>query len=267
MTLDSGDLLAIIGTLLFLVGIMSRFRLHGKNLILAIFTSLPLLFAVIFSFRRTQWIGLLISLTIQVLLGAARARRRMLRMFLFGALGILGLILVVQSFGISRQGSVTFIVDRFLSSMDKDQDSNNYHRLERARVLDDLSQTPLFGLGLGSSHTPLGLYTNDTVPTNVVHNAFLYVWMKLGLPGLALFGWAALRYLAMLSRGLRRVKGLVEKTFLLAIASSVGLLLCMFLTGPIPWYLHQTFLIAALAAIAVWLCRSAASDPRLEAAP
>lgn len=267
VTLDSGDLLAFICTLLFLVGMISRFRLHARNFMLAILACVPLVFAVIFSFRRTQWIGLLISLAIQGLLGAGKARQRMLRMLLFGALGILGLILVMESVGGSKQGNRAFIVDRFLSSMDTGQDSNHYHLLESAKTLEDLSHSPVFGLGLGSSHSPLGLYANDTVPANVVHEAFLYVWMKLGMPGLVLFGWAALRYLAILSRGLRRVKGPVERTLVLAVASSLGLWLTMFLTGPIPWYLHETFLMATFAAISVWLCRSAAGDPRPETTP
>ena len=131
-------------------------------------------------------------------------------------------------------------------------------------MLLDLSKSPVLGLGLGSRHTPLNIYENDVVPTNVVHNTVLYIWMKTGLPGLFFFLWAAICYTKSVLHNRKQIMQDDPLGLILPLAASSGLWLAMFLTGPAPWYIHQTCLIALFAAMTISLVRLAREEVSMQ---
>jgi O-antigen ligase len=259
-TTDSADLLVFITLPLVVAHLIVRGDLRGGKAAAAAVACAPLLYVVVFSYRRAQWVGLIFSLGL-LYLGAAKAVRRKMMLLLL-VVSLLGGAFAVTA-GLDADKAQRF-VDRLSSILDRKQSSNVYHALESRQVLLDLSESPLFGLGLGSRHSPLGLYAEDEVPTNVVHNAFLYIWMKMGLPGLFFFLWFAERFFREILRFRRAHGGGREWGLVLPLAASTGLWLALFLTGPVPWYVHQTVLIALFAAMTGALIRQAEEKHSVE---
>lgn len=251
VTLDSADLLIFITTGLLALHLLLAGRLRGLSGTAAAVACLPMLFAIIFSFRRAQWIGCALA-GLLLFFGASAAVRRRLIM-----LGILAVCTAasVAGLGAINQHRREILLTRLASITDKEQPSNVYHILESKQTLKDLSHRPLTGLGLGGQHSPLGIYEDDAVPTNVVHNTFLYIWMKLGLPGLLFFTVAALIFIRKILRFLHTETDSQTRDIALPLAASTGLWFAMFLTSPIPWYLHQTFIKAMIAATVIALIR------------
>lgn len=256
-TMDSADLLIFITLLLVTAHLIVRGDLRGGKAAAAAVACVPLLYVVIFSYRRAQWVGLVFSIGL-LFLGASPQIRKKMMMLVF--IVFLAGCAVAVTAGLDAEKGAR-ITARISSIFDSKQSSNVYHMLESRQVLQDLSGSPVFGLGLGSEHSPLGLYEADEVPTNVVHNTFLYVWMKIGLPGLLFFIWAAACFARRVRRFRRKHLHSVEWGVVLPLAASSGLWLAMFLTAPVPWYLHQTGLIALFAAMAVALMRQAQQTP------
>lgn len=253
VTMDSADLLAFITMLLVAAGLAAHRRIQGPGRVLLALGCIPLLFAVVFSFRRGQWVGMVLSFGLLLLASSGPVRRRLMRLALIGVLAGAAVIATLATVSEFDANAITRLPSRVVSVVDAEQGSNKYHRMESRRTMQDIMKSPFPGLGLGSSHSEVGLYENDLVPRNVVHNSFIYTWMKLGLAGLLFFFIVGVRYLFILSRSWRarpRDWNLILTT---ALGSSIGLLLVMLLTGPVPWYFHQTFLIALFAAMAVSL--------------
>jgi len=247
VTLDSADLLAFITFVLIALHLLARRNVRGFRAGLIGAACLPMIFAIIFSYRRAQWLGAVFSLGL-LYLGAAKAIRRRIAMVLAVAL-CAGCALAVVS-GIQK-ANLTRIGSRIVSIFDQSQHSNVHHKLEAQQVMQEISHSPLLGLGFGSEHSGVAKY--EGIPTNVVHNTFLYIWMKLGLPGLVFFIWMAVLYGRRILRF--RKNHLEDESWglLLPLAASSGLWLAMFLTSPIPWYLHQTFFKALVAAVVMSL--------------
>jgi len=252
-TMDSADLLIFITLLLTVAHLIVRRDITGFRAGLAATACIPLLYVIIFSYRRAQWVGLIFSAGL-LYLGASKQIRKKMVLLMLGILLIGSAVAVTAGLDADKAARIG---SRIGSIFDSKQSSNVYHVLESRQVLKDLSGSPLFGLGLGSKHSPLGLYENDVVPANVVHNTFLYVWMKMGLPGLLFFLWAAVMFIRRVLRFRKARIHSGEWGLVLPLAASSGLWLAMFLTGPAPWYLHQTGLIALFAAMAVALMRPA----------
>jgi O-antigen ligase len=219
-----------------------------------------MLFVILFAYRRAQWIGMIFSLSL-LYLGAAKPVRRRLAIVLMASL-CTGSALAVAT-GLS-QDKLTRIASRLSSVFDRNQHSNVYHRLESQVTLRDLSKSPLLGMGMGGCHSRLPGYNIDVVPTNVVHNTFLYIWMKTGLPGLLFFLWAAWLYAQQVLRVRRDHPQDTGQNLLLPLAASSGLWLAMFLTGPTLWYFHQTFLLALFAAIGMSLVLQADNNSKMQ---
>lgn len=245
-TMDSADLLAFITLVLIATHLLARRDIRGFKGGLVSAACLPMIFVIIFAYRRAQWIGLIFSLGL-LYLGAEKLVRRRISVVLAIALCAALASAVLTGLG-EEKGNL--IGSRIASMFDKNQHSNVHHLLESQQVLRDLSRSPLLGMGLGGHHGSLPGYN---IPTNIVHNTFLYIWMKMGLPGLAFFIWMAILY----GRQILRVRKTHPQDdvwgLLLPLAASSGLWLAMFLTGPTPWYFHQTFLLALFAAMGVAL--------------
>ncbi len=253
VTTDSADLLVFIPMTLLMLNLLVRRDIRGGRAVLAAAACIPMIFAIIFAYRRAQWGGFILSVGLIFLGSPNIIKRRMtfLSLLIFIAIGAVAALITSTD-----RETTSRITSRIESIFDPTETSNVYHALESRQVLIDLSKSPFLGLGLGSHHTPLTLYENDTVPTNVVHNTFLYIWMKMGLPGLLFFIWAGGHYARTLFKTCKRERDNDSTSVLLPIAASASLWLCMFLTGPTPWYFHETALIALYAAMTLTLAQN-----------
>lgn len=259
-TLDSADLLVFITLVLIVLHLLVRRDLRGFKAGLAAMACLPMLFVILCAYRRAQWIGLFFSLGLLYLGSTASIRRRLVFIPII-ALCFASAFAVIAE--ISKKEETPRIASRLLSIFDEKQSSNLHHKLEAQQVARDLCQSPLVGFGLGGHHRVVAGF--DTIPTNIVHNTFLYVWMKLGLSGLVFFIWAAFLYARRIFQMLKTRRQDEIWGLLLPLAASSGLWLAMFLTGPVPWYFHQTFLLALFAAMGMSLVLQTERDSTTQA--
>lgn len=256
VTQDSATLM-IAGIMISMVLLIVAIRYQHKFLTLMVIASLPMAFALIFSFRRAHWIGQILSFALIYFWSHVRIRKKIVSFL--GVSFILSAIIVMSINSSAGLQTLSNVANRFSTLIDPTQHSNLHHYIEAKQTIKDILKKPIFGLGLGSEHSPVSEtfvdWPEENQPLHVVHNTFIYLWMKLGLPGLILFSWAGLRYLKMLRNYCERSKHGNSWPYISGIGSGIGIWLAMFLTGPVPWYLHQTFLIALFSALAINMIR------------
>jgi O-antigen ligase len=142
------------------------------------------------------------------------------------------------------------MLNRFGSIFDKDQSSNAAHLSEWKVAIEDTIKSPWTGLGLGSEHRETPGFDLDR---KIVHNAFLMLWMKMGLPSVLLLTWLLFNYANNCIRVLKLKKKNSSYDFYssvyLGIFSSVGFWFSSMLTGPTWFYLRETMLMALTLAL------------------
>ena len=77
---------------------------------------------------------------------------------------------------------------------------NADHVLDIADAWDQVRQSPVMGIGLGTSY-PTWRIKNWKTESVMVHNAPLHVWLKYGLAGLVCYLWFHLALLRWLTAG------------------------------------------------------------------
>ncbi|MBJ6725361.1 O-antigen ligase family protein [Geomesophilobacter sediminis] len=254
VTLDSGLLMAsgIMVSLVLALIVAGRWPRPFPVVLLAL---LPMVFALVFSFRRGHWVGQIAAGLLLYLWSFRDARRKLALAALLCALVASGSYLAAGGGEAPGEERLT-LAARLGSIFNPSQHSNRHHFEESAVTLKDLSARPLLGMGLGGTHSPVpGAWRAEDQPLHVVHNTFLYLWMKLGLAGISLLVVGGGVYLRRVHRFLRSAPASPLRDHVVGIGSGAGIWLCMFATGPVPWYLHQSFLVALFAALCLNLMR------------
>lgn len=256
VSLDSADHLLFIMLLLVMGQRALDGRISFQRAVLYALGAAPMLFALVFSFRRGHWVGAVFSAVLWFLLMAVRAKRRAMVAALLAAAVALPVLWAVLSRDRPAEAAEGLsVLGRIRSIFDATQHSNVHHALEAQETLKDILADPIRGLGLGSLHRPVSSplvdWDESQQPLQVVHNTFLYLWMKMGIGGLLFALWVAGRFIAALA-ALRRAPDDFRSDGI-AWGASAGLWFAMFLTGPVPFYHHQSFLIALATALVVSL--------------
>jgi len=148
---------------------------------------------VLLCFRRTYWGELGLGTLILLLL---RKRHRIRIMVLLAATICIAAGVLGSSFSSRVQSLDVTRVDTEFSADNAD------HLLDLADAWDQVRQSPLMGIGLGTSY-PTWRIKNWKTESVMVHNAPLHVWLKYGLLGLACYLWfhlALLRWLQCRSK-------------------------------------------------------------------
>ena len=148
---------------------------------------------VLLCFRRTYWGELGVGTVILLLL---RKRHRLRHAALFAAALCVAAVVLGSSFSSRMQSLDVTRADNEFSAGNAD------HLLDLADAWDQVRQSPLMGIGLGTSY-PTWRIKNWKTESVMVHNAPLHVWLKYGLAGLVCylcFHLALLRWLYRLSR-------------------------------------------------------------------
>lgn len=257
---DSAELMVFITMILLVYIMISKEKIRGISLLFSILGTFPMIFAVILSFRRGHWLGMIISVILIFLWGSSEYRKKIILSFLLGLFLLIPTVFLVSAWnsGQSADDDLSRVSKRFSTLFDPEQGSNKHHYFEAVQTFEDIMQSPILGLGLGSEHTPVlpwlvDEWQEEDQPTFVVHNTFLYVWMKLGILGLLFLIWWGIIFIKRIVLYRQICNQNYSWPIILAIASSIGLWLIMFLTGPVPWYFHQTFLIAFFSAVTIAL--------------
>jgi O-antigen ligase len=205
---------------------------------------------VLLCFRRTYWGELGVGTAILLLL---RKRHRLRNAAFLGAtLGVAAIILG-NSFS-SRIQSLD------VTSADSEYSADNAdHLLDLADAWDQVRQSPVMGIGLGTSY-PTWRIKNWKTESVMVHNAPLHVWLKYGLAGLACYLWF---HLALLSWLYRRSKSPAASALLGAAFAYLAAQFAMTL-GFAPWpysELQLTTLMSFLLAAAIMSYGSSFAAP------
>jgi hypothetical protein len=260
---DSGELMAFIVMLLYVIMMISYEEITGMRAWLLALSSAPLLFAILFSFRRGHWLGMLSSMGL-LYLWSPYVQRARLKPYIFAAMLLafpLVCFFIFTGAPVPTLGntSLSKIGSRFSTLFDPQQDSNRHHLYESIQVMKDIMESPFFGLGLASEHSPvdesLGGWVEDRQPLNIVHNTFVYLWMKTGFLGFIFFLWCGYKYVKEIVRYQKRYRSSENWPLAVSIGSAIGIWFVMFMTGAVPFYFHLSYLIALFSAMMISLIR------------
>lgn len=247
---DSAELMAFSVMLFMAVALLATGRVRGRMQAFLVLGSLPLLGALVFAFRRSHWLGLILGGLLLWRWSDRFARARFVRYALLGLALAIPLAIMGAVYGErGLSGELARIGARLTTFFDSRQHSNLHHKLEAWYTLQDLLEQPVQGLGMGSKHSPVpsglvGGWLEENQPTEVVHNGFLYVWMKLGLPGLLFMLWLGFDTLRRLRRYWRDMPDSPARPLVAGLAAAFGVWLPMLLSGPVFSYRHQSYLLA-----------------------
>lgn len=243
--LESGDQILLVTIIVAGISLMAERAWDWKQWLFLLCGLPPTLFALIFSYRRNALWGTIFSLGLLFLLSERRKRAKLFKVFaLAGAAALLLVALLPVTGGSS---SSEFLKRRLVSVVDRDESSNRAHVNEWEVTIKDTMERPLFGLGLGSVHREVPDF--EVLNRHTVHNAFLMLWMKLGIFALAAFLWYLYLYARLGAReSLRSGDPLLAGLFATCAHWFVSMN-----AGPAWFYYRESCLIALMIAVVIRL--------------
>lgn len=153
--------------------------------------------AVVITFNRNFWIAVLLAVALMLYLVRGYQRIRIL-----GWLGVGGMLLVIALLSIfslpggnRAQTLATASLERMFSLVDEenydttDESTLRWRDFEYQYALPAILENPLTGIGLGAVYRPAldGIDGFRFNGQHYVHNAHVWIMMKVGLPGYGLF--------------------------------------------------------------------------------
>ncbi len=166
-----------------LLGIFAAVLAHARPPLWALLGSPLLIACLVFSYRRSFWIGAVLGLLLVLLLGTSAAGRRLL---LPAALGVGAAILLLGSVNFQSQLPLVKRVASLAPSKLEANIQDRYRLDERVNVLNAIGEHPLTGLGVtipwSADAQPLSVEHEEG--RQYVHFAALWFWLKLGVLGL-----------------------------------------------------------------------------------
>ena len=213
-----------------------------------IFYGIPLAFlftaALYVNFGRALWTWSVLAV---VVCGAVMGFKR--AMIIIGTLGVLG-ISVGAGLYLSKPVIIDNIVHRFGSVADEggSKSSFGWRRLENQAAAEHIVQSPLVGIGLGGEYRSwVPDIRQFSEHTRYIHNAYVFMAVKLGLPAAVLLVVMLLR-IWWRSLRLRHAPGPREDTLWVAIVGSFLSILAISTTQPELVSTHTIFLLCLMLA-------------------
>jgi O-antigen ligase len=201
----------------------------------------PLLIHQFFSFTRGYWLGVIAAFAMSIVLswreiasgGFARVARSV--GILAGAVAATVLLLVLSVSVLGGGDVLGAAGSRFGSSFSKEtstETASNVMRLnEYSLAIDAGRQSPVFGRGYGFSYIFVDPFRNIRSPDRVVHNYYLFLWLKLGLVGVAVFFFFVWRLFRMTLGALRHEQDWMARAWLIAAAAVMVQMLVISMTN------------------------------------
>jgi O-antigen ligase len=174
------------------------------------------------SFTRAQWLALIVGLGLVFIIVVPRYKQHLTKVaVLVGCVALLlaGVIAALPLSGASAPPVVVAIVERagsLLTPFDTAQTSSlQWRDFEVGKALQAIAKQPLTGVGLGNRYRALtvfmkeasGWWTRGSIAagevsrfTRYVHNSYVSIAVKMGIPGLIAILWF---YAAVLFKGYR----------------------------------------------------------------
>ena len=200
--------------------------------------------ALVLTFSRGYWVGAFVGGIVLFSFGEKRERRKLAGLVLVVGVSAIGIMLVFFHEIFSALISTVFL--RLFSTAGAAQDISLANRLvESAAVWSAIWTSPIMGSGLGAEYTFYSLLRKTTLHTIYVHNAYLYLWFKLGILGLVAF---LASYGGKILAGVRLALGHRDHPRRPLLLSAVAILIAMLLisiTSP-QFYARDSVLIITL---------------------
>lgn len=197
--------------------------------------------ALFFTLQRSAWIALLAAvLMLAVLLRGKRRVRVTFALAVVFAVVAVAVTLTDDRSSVSRESALQAGAERLSSIGSYDRDVSARHRVaeaERARELID--EHTLTGIGLGASITFWSPMYNERAhrlggpwTTIYIHNSYIWLALKLGLVGAALFGLLMAAVAGSAFRGYLRARDVRIERLLLGVIVTLGAILVLSFAGP-----------------------------------
>lgn len=192
---------------------------------------------LLLTYTRAQWIASAVAVTLTLAVLMIDNRRLVLSFMFVSVLTLLIALSVmgITSYGFDLTSSPSPLMARFLSIFSPDEtleSSSLQDRVyENEEAVDAIVQNPLIGVGLGNSYRGASLLrpresVGDLRFTRFIHNAYLHVAVKMGLPALAVFMWFCVAFLVGGWRVYRKLADRFWKPVMLAMLFSfIGVML------------------------------------------
>lgn len=215
----------------------------GIRLLSLLFISLFSL-ALVLTFSRGYWVGTIFGGLVLLAFGEREERKKLASLLLIVSIAATGIILVF--FYDIFIALIWTVFIRLFSTAAAVQDISITNRLaESAAVWKEILVNPIVGVGLGGEFSFYNLLRKTTQHTIYIHNAYLYLWYKLGIVGLITFLAA---YGGKLLEGIRLARRDRDHRFRPFVLASVAILTSMLqvsLTSP-QFYARDSILIITL---------------------
>ena len=245
--LESGDQLIMVTAIVVGFSLMAAQRHALRQWLFMAWGVAPFLIGLVFSYRRNAMWGAIFSCFFLFFLIPGVSRRR-LAIYLAGAAFAGACVMAAVPMGGSGS-TAGFLAQRLTSVVDRDQSSNRAHVNEWIVTIQDTIKSPVFGLGLGSSHAPVPEF--EIINRHTVHNAFLMIWMKMGTIALLLFVWCFYRYFMTGLRGALQTRD----PLLTGLFATCALWFVAMNVGPTWFYYRESCLMAMVMAMVLRLAQ------------
>jgi len=246
---ETADLILVVTVLVALVSRMVYGRVTWKMLLLVLLLGAPLMFSLVYSNRRNAWLGILLALALLFFVTPAKTKFRMALILLCA--GLAGVAMISVSMALRSLPSGQDLKSRFASISDKGDKSNEAHVNEWIVTIEALEEHPIWGLGFGSEHAPVP--GDDTINRHTVHNAFLMLYMKMGVLAVALFLWCLVRYFRFAISHTHAGASGELGALRVGLFSTFAYWLVTLNVAPSWWYYRETCMMALVSALVIQL--------------
>jgi hypothetical protein len=199
--------------------------------------------SLLVTFSRAYWVGTFVGLLIVFLLLQRRERTRFVATLCVVLLGWIGISWLILG---DRFGAVAdIVVRRLLSAGYVMKDVSFLTRVEESRVVAEHAfRNPILGYGLGAEFGYYNALKDVTYVNAYIHNAYLWLWFKLGAAGLLSF---LVAYAGKIRSGFRTITitNNADRPFVIAAVALLCTMLIISVTSP-QFYARDSVLVIAL---------------------
>jgi O-antigen ligase len=197
--------------------------------------------ALFFTYQRGAWIAALAGLiAVAAVLPGTRRTRALGYLAAGAAVAIVIVVAINAASPVGTKSPLAGALERISSSGDYNSDvSARYRFAEWQAASHEIHTHPLTGIGLGSAITFWSpMYSNIThqlggsYSTVYIHNSYVWLALKTGLPAAALFLALVLSCVLSAYRGFRRARDPGLQALLLGVWATLFAALVLALTGP-----------------------------------
>jgi O-antigen ligase len=217
-----------------------------------VFLSVPLLFSLLFSYRRGAWLACMAgALVLAWMYRSQKADRTLRARWLAPAVLVASLAIV----GFVASNWQELLTERLASIGDVYDDTSNVFRIMDAlNALTTFSRHPILGLGSGGQYD-FEYYSEAVAPaifwenaSRACHNGYVYVLFKMGIFGFIAYLSIVYCFVRRWLQLRKRVITSADRIAYYALGTGVIAILVNNLTSPVPDSLRPALLLAALMA-------------------